>query len=134
MTILTRLPLGAKTKTKKGRKKRRPKKLGPSFTGAPQGECISIDVQKPAAVDDGAQLEEDATPASADTKEEVEVYIDSAEELVKACNELSWSHDTSTPRKPQSNELVRGLSEKLARELAAACLKQACMHSGGIGQ
>ena len=39
------------------------------------------------------------------------VYMDNAPELIKAMAELSWTHDTSTPHRPETN----GRAERAAR-------------------
>ena len=41
------------------------------------------------------------------------MYSDNAPELLKACSELEYPHDTSTPHRPQSN----GVSERSARKV-----------------
>ena len=41
------------------------------------------------------------------------IYSDNAPELLKACNELGYPHDTSTPHRPQSN----GVGERCVRKV-----------------
>ena len=42
-----------------------------------------------------------------------EIYFENAPEFLKACNELGYPHDTSTPHRPQSN----GVGERCVRKV-----------------
>ena len=41
------------------------------------------------------------------------IYLDSAPELIKAMEELQWTHDTSTPHRPETN----GVAERAVRRV-----------------
>ena len=63
------------------------------------------------------------------------MYSDNAPELLKACSELEYPHDTSTPHTPQSN----GVSERIVRKIkeGAKCVCRCslvCTLFCGVGQ
>ena len=55
------------------------------------------------------------------------IYTDNSGELQKACRELGWRHDTSTPHRPQTN----GLAERMGKVVIKGT--QSVLHNSGLG-
>ncbi len=63
------------------------------------------------------------------------IYSDNAPELVKACSELEYPHDTNTPHRPQSNDVCERCVRKV-KEGTKWALFQSGLHPlwWGAGQ
>eukprot|EP00959_Pyramimonas_sp_CCMP1952_P434130 9091005-Pyramimonas_sp.AAC.1 len=60
----------------------------------------------PASHKDAATTEASFQQFIAANDEVKHIYTDNSGELQKACRQLGWRHDTSTPYRPQTNGLI----------------------------